>query len=115
LDLPQPETKKKGKKKVEIDPEIVEQARQVALYKRELATYGVSFHLIVIIIAIAYIITLRIIIIIIIIRVFAVNRGLGSGRTTTRKIKTRRTSGMLALLLYAESTCKCSRTSKTLS
>jgi len=112
LDLPQPETKKKGKKKVEIDPEIVEQARQVALYKRELATYGVSFQLIIIIIAIAYIITLRIIIII---RVFAVNRGLGSGRTTTRKIKTRRTSGMLALLLYAESTCKCSRTSKTLS
>lgn len=43
LDIPQPETKKKGKKKVEIDPEIIEQARQVALYKKELETYGVSF------------------------------------------------------------------------
>lgn len=42
LDIPQPETKKKGKKKVEIDPEIIEQARKAALYKRELAKYGVS-------------------------------------------------------------------------
>jgi len=41
LDIPQPE-KKKGKKKVEIDPEIIEAARVAALYKRELATYGVS-------------------------------------------------------------------------
>ena len=42
LDLPpQPVTKNK-KKKQEIDPEIIEAARQVALFKRELATYGVS-------------------------------------------------------------------------
>ena len=40
LDIPQPEKTKKGKKKVEIDPEVIEQARQVALFKRELATYG---------------------------------------------------------------------------
>ena len=42
LDLPpQPVTKNK-KKKQEIDPEIIEQARIAALFKRELATYGVS-------------------------------------------------------------------------
>lgn len=41
LDIPQP-VQKKGKKKVEIDPEVIEEARQKALYKRELATYGVS-------------------------------------------------------------------------
>ena len=41
LDIPQPE-KKKGKKKVEIDPEVIEAAKVAALYKKELATYGVS-------------------------------------------------------------------------
>ena len=41
LDIPQPVVKAGSrKKKQEIDPEIIEQARQVALYKRELATYG---------------------------------------------------------------------------
>ena len=30
------------KKKVEVDPEVIEEARVKALYKRELATYGVS-------------------------------------------------------------------------
>ena len=41
LDLPPQKVTKKGKK-VEIDPEIIEQARIVALFKKELATYGVS-------------------------------------------------------------------------
>lgn len=44
LDLPQPAVTKKGKKKVEIDPEVIEQARIAALFKKELATYGVSTH-----------------------------------------------------------------------
>ena len=39
LDLP-PQPVKKTKKKVEIDPEIIEAARVVALYKRELLNYG---------------------------------------------------------------------------
>ena len=38
---PQPITRKK-QRKVEIDPEIIEKARIAALFKRELATYGVS-------------------------------------------------------------------------
>ena len=43
LDIPQPVVKAGSrKKKVEIDPEIIERAREVALLKRELATYGVS-------------------------------------------------------------------------
>ena len=43
LDIPQPVVKPGSrKKKVEIDPEIIERAREVALLKRELATYGVS-------------------------------------------------------------------------
>ena len=42
LDLPQQPTTKRGKKKVEIDPEVIEQARIAALFKRELAQYGVS-------------------------------------------------------------------------
>lgn len=41
LDIPQPVVKAGSrKKKVEIDPEVIEAARQVALYKKELATYG---------------------------------------------------------------------------
>mmetsp|Transcript_46190 Transcript_46190/g.61151 ORF Transcript_46190/g.61151 Transcript_46190/m.61151 type:complete len:529 (+) Transcript_46190:35-1621(+) len=40
LDLPTQPTTKKGKKKVEVDPEIIEQARIAALFKRELARYG---------------------------------------------------------------------------
>ena len=44
LDIPQPVVKPGSrKKKVEIDPEIIERAREVALLKRELATYGVSW------------------------------------------------------------------------
>lgn len=43
LDIPQP-VQKKGKKKVEIDPEVIEEARNKALYKKELATYGVSLQ-----------------------------------------------------------------------
>ena len=43
LDIPQPVVKAGSrKKKVEIDPEVIEEARRVALYKKELATYGVS-------------------------------------------------------------------------
>ncbi len=42
LDLPPQPVSKNKKKKQEIDPEIIEQARVVALFKRELATYGVS-------------------------------------------------------------------------
>jgi len=42
LDIPQPQQKKHSKKKVEIDPEIIEAAKVVALFKKELATYGVS-------------------------------------------------------------------------
>ena len=43
LDIPQPVVKAGSrKKKVEIDPEVIERAREVALLKRELATYGVS-------------------------------------------------------------------------
>ena len=43
LDIPQPVVKAGSrKKKVEIDPEVIEAARQVALKKKELATYGVS-------------------------------------------------------------------------
>ena len=42
LDLPTQPTTKRGKKKVEIDPEIIEQARIAALFKHELAQYGVS-------------------------------------------------------------------------
>ena len=46
LDIPQPVVKAGSrKKKVEIDPEVIEAARQVALYKKELATYGVSSKL----------------------------------------------------------------------
>jgi len=44
LDIPQP-VQKKGKKKVEIDPELIEEARQKALYKKELSIYGVSILL----------------------------------------------------------------------
>ena len=42
LDIPQPDVKKAGsrKKKVEIDPEVIEEARRVALFKKELAEYG---------------------------------------------------------------------------
>jgi len=39
LDLPPTKYTKKGKK-VELDPEIIENARVIALFKRELATYG---------------------------------------------------------------------------
>ena len=39
LDLP-PQPVKKTRKKVEIDPEIIEAAKVVALFKRELANYG---------------------------------------------------------------------------
>ena len=42
LDIPQPVQVKGKKKKVEIDPEVIEEARTKALFKRELATYGVS-------------------------------------------------------------------------
>ena len=43
LDIPQPVVKAGSrKKKVEIDPEVIERAREVALMKRELANYGVS-------------------------------------------------------------------------
>ena len=43
LDIPQPVVKAGSrKKKVEIDPEVIERAREVALLKRELANYGVS-------------------------------------------------------------------------
>lgn len=41
LDIPQPVVKAGSrKKKVEIDPEVIEEARQVALLKKELAEYG---------------------------------------------------------------------------
>ena len=41
LDIPQPVVKPGSrKKKVEIDPEIIEEARQIALKKKELACYG---------------------------------------------------------------------------
>lgn len=41
LDIPMPPVKAGSrKKKVEIDPEVIEQARVVALYKRELLQYG---------------------------------------------------------------------------
>lgn len=40
-----PTTKKTSKKKVEIDPEIIEEARRNAAYKRELEIYGVSTRL----------------------------------------------------------------------
>lgn len=41
LDIPQPVVKAGSrKKKVEIDPEIIEAARQVALFKKELEEYG---------------------------------------------------------------------------
>ena len=42
LDLPEPKINKKGKK-IEHDPELVEEARIRALFKRELERYGVSF------------------------------------------------------------------------
>lgn len=44
LDLPPPKYNKKGKK-IEPDPEIVEKARVAALFKIELAKYGVSYFL----------------------------------------------------------------------
>ena len=40
LDLPQPVVKPGRKKKVEIDPEIIEAARKKALSIREIARYG---------------------------------------------------------------------------
>ena len=40
LELPPQPVTKKGKKKVEIDPEVIEQAKVAALFKKELATYG---------------------------------------------------------------------------
>jgi len=40
LDLPPQPVTKKGKKKVEIDPEVIEAAKVAALFKRELENYG---------------------------------------------------------------------------
>ncbi len=40
LELPPQPVTKKGKKKVEIDPEVIEAAKVAALFKKELATYG---------------------------------------------------------------------------
>ena len=83
LDIPQPVVKAGSrKKKVEIDPEIIEAARQVALKKKELECYGVSHRLFIIFKnsnqTVLY-------------------RELGSGRTTTRRISKGMITGMLEL------------------
>lgn len=87
LDIPQPTAKKGTKKKVEIDPEVIEKARQEALFKRELATYGVSSRLL--------------------LTWLLVNgREPGSGKVTLRTTRTGGRRGLPGQLVCAKSTLR---------